>query len=65
MALDQLLEIADSDPDSDVAQWILAAPRTKLWRPDSTGKLVDGDEPRHVCFRDAWQDFLLNELPTM
>jgi hypothetical protein len=30
VALCQLLELADEDPASDVAQWILAAPREAM-----------------------------------
>jgi hypothetical protein len=65
IALCQLLQLADEDPASDVAQWVLAAPRERLWKTDSAGMFVDGDEPRHVRFRVAWEDFRLSELRPM
>jgi hypothetical protein len=65
IALCQLLELADQDPGGEVAQWILSAPREKLWKTDSRGMYVDGNEPTHVRFREAWQHFVSSESPTI
>jgi hypothetical protein len=65
MALCELFRLADEDPGSNVAQWILTSDRQALWKKDSQGMLVEGDEPQHVKFRAEWQEFLLEEFPVM
>jgi predicted lipid-binding transport protein (Tim44 family) len=37
----------------------------RLWKTDSDGMFVDGDEQRHVRFREAWEDFRLSEFRPM
>lgn len=65
MALCQLFEIADEDRSSDVAQWILSTPRERLWKRDHSGMFTEGDEPIHVLFRAAWENYRFEQLPVM
>ena len=66
IALCDLLQWAEEEPESDVAQWILSAPKDQLWKRSQPGDaLTEGDNEIHECFREAWQNFLEGNLPVM
>ena len=65
-ALIVLLEMIEEDPTTNVAQWMFPATKQSVWKDDGSGDLLqESDEPLHVQFRQAWEDFQASETPVM